>query len=40
MIYASTDPAERNRQTVTTWIAISIVILGFCGFAVAVWLTR
>ena len=40
VIFTSIDPAERKRQIVTTWVAISIVILGFGVFALIVRLTR
>lgn len=40
VIFTSIDPAERKRRTVTTWVGISIVVLGFGVFAVIVWLTR
>jgi hypothetical protein len=30
MIYASTDLAERKKQTVIAWVAISVFLLGFC----------
>jgi hypothetical protein len=37
LIYASTDPAERKKQTVIAWVAISICVLGF---GVIILLTR
>jgi hypothetical protein len=35
--YVSTDPAERKKQTVIGWVAISIFILGM---GVIAWLIR
>jgi hypothetical protein len=37
VIYASIDPAERKKQTVIEWVAVSIFVLGI---SVIVWLTR
>lgn len=37
LIFASTDPAERKKQTVIGWVTISIFVLGL---GVIVWLTR
>jgi hypothetical protein len=37
LIYISTDPAERKRQIVIGWLAVSIFALGL-GFIV--WLSR
>jgi hypothetical protein len=37
VIYASTDPTERKKQTVIGWVALSIFVLGL---GTIVWLIR
>jgi hypothetical protein len=37
LIYASTDPVERKKQTVLAWVALSIFVLGL---GVIAWIIR
>ena len=37
VIYASTDPAERKKQTVIGWVALSIFVIGL---GIIAWLIR